>query len=73
MNTFEIEVLNPKAIKLLKDLADLKLITLKKAEKETWESMLKKLRRNASSAPFLEEITEEVELVRAEMYAEKNR
>jgi len=72
MKTFEIEVLNPKAVKLLKDLADLKLIAFKKNEKPTWENLLKRTRRNADTAPSLEEITEEVELVRAERYARQN-
>lgn len=30
MQTYSVEILNPKAFKLLKDLADLELITLKK-------------------------------------------
>lgn len=34
MQTYSVEILNPKAFKLLKDLADLELITLKK-EKST--------------------------------------
>ena len=33
MQTYSVEILNPKAIKLLKDLADLQLISLKKEKK----------------------------------------
>ena len=72
MISYQVNILNPKAVKLLKGLADLKLITLEKTEKETWENLLKRTRRNADTAPSLEEITEEVELVRAERYARQN-
>ncbi len=33
MQTYSVEILNPKAIKLLKDLVDLQLISLKKEKK----------------------------------------
>ncbi len=33
MQTYSVEILNPKAIKLLRDLADLQLISLKKEKK----------------------------------------
>ncbi len=68
--TLKIDILNPKAVKLLKNLAELNLISIKEESKKGFFSVLKKLRSNAESAPSLEEITEEVEKVRAKRYAE---
>jgi hypothetical protein len=68
MNTIQIDILNPKAAKLLKDLADLKLIAIRKIPKNDFVAVLKKLRAN-DIVPSLEEITKEVELVRAKRYA----
>ncbi|CAN5629216.1 hypothetical protein BH11BAC5_BH11BAC5_55600 [soil metagenome] len=69
MNTMRIDILNPKAAKLLKDLADLNLISIQDTSKNGFITVLKKLRSKAKSAPSLEEITKEVELVRAKRYA----
>ncbi len=69
MNSLRIDILNPKATKLLEDLADLKLIAIHGASKSEFASVLKKLRSKAESAPTLEEITKEVELVRSKRYA----
>lgn len=69
MNTMRIDILNPKAAKLLKDLADLNLIAIKDTSKNGFASVLKKLRLKAKSAPTLDEITKEVELVRSKRYA----
>lgn len=69
MNTIQIDILNPKAAKLLKDLADLKLIAIRKTPKNDFVAVLKKLRANDTIAPSLEEITKEVESVRAKRYA----
>lgn len=73
METIQIEILNPKAKKLLKDLADLKLIAIGKSinTKNEFKSLLSKLRSNSDEAPTLEEITKEVESVRANRYANK--
>ena len=68
MNTLRIGILNPKATKLLQDLAELKLITIEKDSDESFKKALQKLRKNASSAPTLEEITKEVEIVRTKRY-----
>lgn len=75
METFRIEIINPKAKKLLKDLADLNLITIAKTidNKEEFRDMLLKLRSNADTAPSLDEITKEVEDVRASRYANKTK
>jgi len=69
MNTLKVDILNPKATKLLKDLADLKLIAIKDISKNGFATVLKKLRAKSKSAPSLEEITREVEMVRTKRYA----
>jgi hypothetical protein len=69
MNTMRIDILNPKATRLLKDLADLNLIAIQDTSKNGFASVLKKLRAKAKSAPTFDEITNEVELVRSKRYA----
>jgi hypothetical protein len=69
MDRMRIDILNPKAAKLLKDLADLNLIAIQDTSKNGFATVLKKLRSKAKSAPTLDEITKEVELVRAKRYA----
>jgi hypothetical protein len=72
MKTYQIDLLNPKAARLLQDLADLKLISIKETNKHDFLDIVVKLRKKASSnVPTLEEITKEVEMVRAERYAKK--
>jgi len=69
METFRIEILNPKAKSLLKDLADLDLIRIRKGKvKSEFQELLEKLRINADNAPSDDEITREVELVRKARY-----
>lgn len=69
MTTIKIDILNPKAAKLIKDLADMQLIAIQKPTKNSFTSVLKKLRSEAKSAPSLEEITNEVEMVRTKLHA----
>jgi hypothetical protein len=69
MNTVTIDIINPKASKLLKDLADLNLIAIRTNSKTGFASVLSKLRKKAKTAPTLDQITNEVELVRAKRYA----
>ena len=69
MNTMQIDILNPKAAKLLKDLADMDLIAIRDTSKNGFATVLKKLRSKNRIAPSLEEITKEVELVRSKRYA----
>jgi hypothetical protein len=72
METIQISILNPKAKKLLQDLADLELISILKPEEENLENILKRLREKAAlNPPSLKEITEEVEVVRSQRYNEK--
>lgn len=75
MEAITIEILNPKAKQLIKDLADLKLINISKTSKkrDDLKSLLTKLRSNNEIAPSLEEISQEVESVRKKRYARKAR
>jgi len=69
MESIRIDIINPKAKALLKDLADLDLIKIKKdIPKKNFQSLLNKLRKNHMEAPSLEEITAEVEKVRKARY-----
>ncbi len=74
METLTIDLINPKAKKLLKDLMDLKLINIRKTETEsTLKALLEKTRKFSDEALTLEEITAEVEIVRQEMYDKKTK
>lgn len=66
MDTLQIDILNPKARKLLTDLADLDLIAIREQPGEAFLNAINKIRDKASkNPPSLEEITKEVEIVRA--------
>jgi hypothetical protein len=72
METLRIDILNPKAKSLLKDLADLDLIRIKKEKvKSEFQDLLAKLRSQSADVPSLEEITTEVEAVRKARYEKK--
>ena len=72
--TYQVDILNPNADKLLQDLADLKLISLSKTSGDPFMSVVKKLRKKAASVPpTLEDITKEVEFVRSKRYANKSK
>lgn len=69
MHTIRINVLNPKATQILKNLADLNLIFIQDNSKNEFKNVLNKLRSQAKSVPSFEEITNEVEIVRSKLYA----
>jgi predicted DNA-binding protein YlxM (UPF0122 family) len=71
MEALNVEIVNPKAKVLLMNLAEMNLIHIK--PKSTLSEMLARLRRNEAEAPSLEEITEEVEIVRQARYDETNQ
>ena len=71
MEALRIEILNPKALKLIKGMEELKLIKVSDEPVTDLKAFLKRMRRNAASAPSLDEITKEVEIVRAKRYAKK--
>jgi hypothetical protein len=72
--TLQVDILNPKAKKLLQNLADLNLISIKGTKEDGFLRIIKKLRAKASSnPPSFEEITNEVESVRAKRYAKEKK
>lgn len=74
MNTVQVNILNPKAEKLLQDLADLNLISVKDLSDDIFFKVVMKLRRKAEkNPPALDDITKEVELVRAKRYAKEKK
>lgn len=73
MNSMRIDILNPKAARIIKNLADLNLIVIQDTSKNGFLGVIKKLRSKEHAAPSLEEITKEVELVRSKRHAKKSR
>ena len=69
METIKVEILNPKAKNILKGLADLNLIKIKKEQKKPdFTQLLAKLRKQSDTVPDLNEIAKEVESVRKKRY-----
>jgi anti-anti-sigma regulatory factor len=67
MATFNIEILNPKAKKLLMDLADLRLISISESVANPFLDAVKRIRsKNAQLS--LSDITKEVENIRSKRY-----
>jgi hypothetical protein len=74
MDTMQIDILNPKASKLIKNLEDLNLISIKKSTDDGFLTLVNKLRARAkNNPPTLAEITKEVELVRVKRYAKSKK
>ena len=73
MTTYQVDVLEPKAAQLLKDLADMNLIAIKQTNSDGFMDVIEQLRAKAEllQPPTVEEITEEVEAVRTERYASR--
>jgi hypothetical protein len=71
METLRIDIVNPKAKRIIKELADLNLINIRdKNPMKAFEELLDKLRTKGKGIS-LDEITKEVELVRAKRYGKK--
>lgn len=68
METVKVDILKPKARKLLKDLADLDLITIRETTTSGFSEVLKKIRSKSDTVPSSEEITGEVEAVRSRRF-----
>lgn len=69
MQTYQVNILHPKAAKLLQDLADLNLISIKQTSEDNFLKVINKLRSIAAdNPPSLDDITKEVETVRAKRY-----
>lgn len=71
MEALKIEILNPKALQLIKGMQDLQLIKVTDEPVSALKSYLKKMRKNSSSVPSMEEITKIVEDVRSKQYGKK--
>ena len=73
MDTIQIEIVNPKARKLLENLASLKLIRISKKTdyKKEFKTLLAKLRSVKGDVPSLADIQKDVEIVRKKRYAKK--
>ncbi|MGZ5191832.1 MAG: hypothetical protein ACXWCZ_12535 [Flavisolibacter sp.] len=71
MEALRIEILNPKALQLIKGMLEQKLIKVSDEPVSTLKAYLKKMRRNSASTPGLDEITKIVEGVREKRYAKK--
>lgn len=73
MVTYQVDILDPKADRLLQDLADMNLIAIKQTGSDEFKQIIEQLRSKAErlGPPTMEEITEEVETVRAERYAKR--
>jgi hypothetical protein len=73
MEVLRIEILNPKANKLLNDLADLDLISIKKDQPEDFYKFLNKIRSKSKQKISLHQITQDVESVRKKRNANKQK
>jgi len=72
METLRIDIVNPKAKKIIEELADLNLITIRDKDPiKSFKKLLSKL-RSKTEKPSLDEITKEVEIVRAKRYGKKS-
>ncbi len=71
METLRIDIVNPKAKKIIKELAELNLISIRDENPvKSFQKLLSKLRSKPGKIS-LPEITREVELVRAKRYGKK--
>jgi hypothetical protein len=72
MQTFHVNILNPKAAKLLQDLADMKLNSISECNVSEFSNIVEKLRKKAENdIPGMEDITKEVDLVRAKRHEKR--
>ena len=75
MASLQVDILNPKAVKLLRDLAELNLISIREIKgNDGFLKIVKKLKSKSKDNQLsLDEITKEVEIVRANRYAKAKR
>lgn len=72
MDTYQIEIIEPKAKRLLEELVNLNLIKFRRIEpSQQFQELVQKIRAKDDEPPSLEEITAEVELVRSQRYAKE--
>lgn len=68
MTFIQIELIDPRALKLLKDLEEMNIIKMNEDPSDKLLSILKKIRMPQNEVPDDEEILKEVKQVRAERY-----
>ncbi len=72
MDTYQIEIIEPKAKRLLDELVNLNLIKFRRVEPtQQFQELVQKIRAKDNDPPSLEEIAAEVQIVRAERYAKE--
>ena len=71
MEAYKLEILDPRALKLIKGMQDLNLVRVTKEPVSSDQLYLNKMRKNASNAPSLDEITSIVEKVRSKRFTNK--
>lgn len=71
MDALRIEILNPKALQLIKGMQDLKLIKVSDEPSSALKTYLKKMRSRSAMVPDEDEILSIVEDVRAKRYGKK--
>lgn len=72
--TFKVEILDPKAKKLLLEMESKKLISLTEENEKSFIDLVKLIRKRGLNYPIEQnEIIREVELVRGKSYAKKKR
>jgi hypothetical protein len=71
MGALKIEILNRKALQLIKGMQDLNLIKVSNEPTSKLKSYLKRMRKKAATAPNLDEISRIVDEVRSARYAKK--
>jgi hypothetical protein len=65
METIKVVILNPKARKLLNDLAELDLIAIRKSTNKDFSEVVQKIRSKSDKELNEDEIAQEVEAVRS--------
>tara|TARA_R110002020_G_scaffold272392_4_gene487527 strand:+ start:2068 stop:2283 length:216 start_codon:yes stop_codon:yes gene_type:complete len=71
MEALKIEILNPKALKLIRDMEDLNLIKVSSDPISKMKAYLMRMRKDSDSAPSIEEIAKMVDEVRTSRNEEK--
>ena len=67
MKTIKVDILNPKARKILNNLADLDLIAIRKSTNKNFAKVLYKFRAKSAAVLSEEDIKSEVEAVRSKI------
>ena len=71
--TYQIDILDPQAKKILQELADRKLISIKETQDNFLKIVSSLRKKTAGNRPSLKEITKDVEAVRTKRYGKKKK